>query len=385
MKIALYGGSFNPPHKGHVEAAKTAAKQLGADRFLIIPDRTPPHKELSENAPSPGQRLEMCKLAFGGIHGAEVSDMELKREGKSYTADTVSALRGEYPDAKLTLVVGTDMFLTFTQWYKAEFLLKECKIAVLSREEDDAEQIKAEAERLEDKYGAKIKILNHEAVVMSSSDIREKLRMRLGSDLLPDEVYSYIIKNNLYESQPELSWLREKAYSYLNPKRIAHVAGCEGEAVRLARYWGENEDFAAEAGILHDITKKLNAEEHIKLIKKYNYPCTQSLLDSPKLLHAVTGALLAKHEFGAPDEITNAIRWHTTGKPDMTMLEKIIYLADYVEPNRDFEGVNELRALCYKDIDKAMGLGLNMSLNDIRSRNLVPYVDTVEAAIYYNK
>ena len=96
MRIAIYGGSFNgsfnPPHIGHAEAARAASKALEPDKFLIIPTNTPPHKELEANSPSPEQRLEFCRLAFGDIPGVEVSDMELRREGKSYTADTVDAL-----------------------------------------------------------------------------------------------------------------------------------------------------------------------------------------------------------------------------------------------------------------------------------------------------
>ena len=108
-------------------------------------------------------------------------------------------------------------------------------------------------------------------------------------------------------------------------------------------------------------------------------------LKSPKLLHAKTGAALARDLFGVSDRVYEAIRWHTTGKPDMTLLEKIIYLADYIEPTRDFPGVEKLRELCYEDIDEAMALGLSMSLEDIRSYGEEPYKDTVEACRWYSR
>ena len=105
MKIAIYGGSFNPPHLGHVEAARTVASALAPDRLLIVPASVPPHKELADGSPTAQQRLELCRLAFADIPGAEISEMELRREGKSYSYDTVRLLREENPDAQLILVV----------------------------------------------------------------------------------------------------------------------------------------------------------------------------------------------------------------------------------------------------------------------------------------
>lgn len=385
MKIAVYGGSFNPPHLGHVEAARTVAEALRPDKFLIIPDHLPPHKEMFADSPTPEQRMELCALAFAAIPGAEISDMEIRREGKSYTADTVDRLRELYPEDELTLVMGTDMLLSFEQWYRFRYLLEQSSLAALSRAEEDGDAIRAHAGYMEREYGAKIVILPHVPLEMSSSDIRERLKVRLGSELLDDEVYSQIIRRRYYDAQPELSWLREKAYAFLKPERIAHVAGCESEAVKLAMRWGEDPETAAEAGILHDITKKRNFEEQLILCGKYGIINDNLELNSPKLLHAKTGAALARDLFGVSDRVYEAIRWHTTGKPDMTVLEKIIYLADYIEPTRDSPGVEKLRELCYEDIDEAMALGLSMSLEDIRSHGEEPYKDTVEACEWYSR
>ena len=384
MKIAVYGGSFNPPHLGHIEAAKTVVRELNPDKLIIIPDNIPPHKELADNSPSPDERMELCRLAFGDIPGAEISDIEINREGKSYTADTVDELKELYPDSDFYLVIGTDMLTSFEEWYRFEHLLSACTLTVLSREEDDSAKIREAAQKLKADYKGNIIILSHQPLVMSSSEIREKLRSRLGSELLKDEVYSCIIKNNFYDALPELSWLREKVYEYLDSKRVAHVMGCESEAVQLARTWGEDEETAATAAILHDITKNLSYEEHLAMCLKYSVHCDPKLLAEPKLLHAVTGAAFSRDLFGISDDIYNAIRWHTTGKPDMTLLEKIIYLADYIEPTRDFDGVEKLRELAYRDIDKAMAAGLEMSISDIRRKGQEPYIDSLEACVYYN-
>ena len=383
MKIALYGGSFNPPHMGHVEAARTVCCELKPDRFLIIPDNVPPHKDMEEGSPSAQQRMELCKLAFLDIPGAVVSDIELKREGKSYTADTVDRLREQYPDDELILVMGTDMLLSFEEWYRFEYLLQSCTLVVLAREENEDVQLHQHAAWLAKQYGARIRILVHEPLPMQSSQIRWQLKHRLGADLLDDRVYGCIIKNGYYGALPELSWLRKKAYAFLDEHRIGHVAGCEAEAVMLAKRWGEDPETAATAGILHDITKKLRLNEQLNLCQKYGIICDNAELQNPKLLHAKTGAALAKDLFGISRDIYEAIRWHTTGKPDMSMLEKIIYLADYIEPTRDFPGVEDLRELAYKDLNSAMALGLKMSLEEIRAQGVEPYKDTIEAYRWY--
>ena len=383
MRIAIYGGSFNPPHIGHAEAARAACKALKPDKFLIIPTNTPPHKELEANSPSPEQRLEFCRLAFGDIPGAEVSDMELRREGKSYTADTVDALLEQYPGAEICIVMGTDMFLSFRSWYRWQHMLEKCTLAVLSREDFDRREIESFKAELERENGAKVILIPHQPLPMSSTEIRERLRRGLGSDDLCQGVYECIIRNGYYDAKPELSWLRQMVMPYLKENRIAHVTGVESQAVMLAMRWGADPDTAAIAGILHDITKAQSKEKQLKLCEKYGIILENAERENPALLHARTGAALARERFGISDEICSAIRWHTTGKPDMSTLEKIIYLADYTEPTRDFEGVEELRELSFEDLDKAMALGLEMSIEDLTERGKPIFHDTMDAYNWY--
>ncbi len=385
MKTAIYGGSFNPPHLGHVKAAATVWEKLEPDRFLIIPTNIPPHKDIAEGSPSPEQRMELCRLAFQDIPGVELSDMEIKREGRSYSADTVSILREKYPEDELYLVIGSDMFLSFCQWYKFQYLLENCVLTVLSREEDDRRELEEFKAEMEEKYSARVLLLSHEPLPMSSEDVRDRLRLGLGSDMLPDAVYAEIIRKRYYDAEPELTWLRQKVIPMLSSERIAHTAGCEHEAVQLAKLWGEDPEKAAVAGILHDSTKNLRYDEQLILCDKYGIILDNAQKENPKLLHAITGAALAKDMFGVSEEISQAIRWHTTGKPDMTTLEKIIYLADYIEPTRNFDGVEQLRELAYEDLDKALALGLEMSLEELRRQNVEPHRDTVEACLWYTR
>ena len=385
MDIAIYGGSFNPPHLGHREAVITALDALKPDLLLIMPDHEPPHKEMEEGSPTPEQRLELCRLTFGDLEHVEISSLELERNGKSYTYDTVRELQERYPDARLTLIVGTDMILTFEEWYHFEYLLAHCRLATMARDTEDDERLRAAAEHLRSTYDAEIILLDHAPLPMSSTELRRMLHIRLGAEAIHPDAYAAIIRNRFYDAAPELSWLREQAYTMLDERRIAHVAGCESEAIELARRWGEDPETAAEAGILHDITKRLSHEEQLNLCEKYAIICDSAERVTPKLLHAKTGAAVARERFGVRDAVYEAIRWHTTGKPDMTLLEKIIYLADYIEPTRDFPGVDTLRELAYEDLDRALLLGLQMTIEEVRSHGEEPYIDTLTACAWYEE
>lgn len=385
MKIGIFGGTFNPPHVGHVEAAAQAVKALGLDKLLIIPDAEPPHKDMPDGSPDAQTRLELCRLAFSGVKHCKVSDMELARGGVSYTVDTLRRVREKYPEERLYLLMGTDMLLCFEEWREFRVILSMATLAVFARRDADREAVEKAAEALRRKYNASVKTVEIRAVDVSSTFIRSELFRRRGDGLLPDAVYSEIIKRRLYGARPALPWLRQKAYAMLDPKRVAHVKGCEEEAVRLARRWGADEEQAREAGILHDITKKEKLDEQLRLCEKYGIILDEVERTEGKLLHSKTGAGIAKFEFGCDDEVYNAIFWHTTGKEDMTLLEKVIYMADYIEPNRDFEGVEELRRLAYTDLDRALEMGFRMSIEDMRSRGIVPHDRTLGALEFITK
>ena len=162
-------------------------------------------------------------------------------------------------------------------------------------------------------------------------------------------------------------------------KRVRHIRGTEEEAVRLAQRWGADQELARRAGILHDCTKYLTGEEHIALCEKYGVPLDELERSAPKLLHSKTGACMARYVFGEPDEVYNAIFWHTTAKADMTVLEKILYVADYMEPNRSFDGVERLRELAYQDLDRALLLGVETTVQEMEDRRLPVHPNTLQA------
>ena len=382
MKIAIYGGTFNPPHRGHVESLQAVYEQAKPDRVLVIPASIPPHKELAAGSPDAEERLELTRLAFKELPYAEVTDMELTRTGKSYTSDTVAELLRKYPDAELMLAMGTDMFLSFETWHEYRYLIDNVTMLVFARREGEDEKIFKYGEYLESKYGAKINYIMHDPLPISSSEIRRLLPMRRGRELRPGAVFARIVKNGDYAAKPDFPWLREQSYAYLSPKRIPHVQGCEWEAVRLAKRWGESEEDAAEAGILHDITKKLVLSEQLILSEKYGIINDTYETANVKLLHAKTGAALARDLFNISDRVYSAIRWHTTGKPDMTVLEKVIYLADFIEPTRDFPGVDALRRTVWEDLDRGLLMGLEMTVEEMEEMGNPIHVNTLAARDY---
>lgn len=385
MKIGIFGGTFNPPHLGHVEAASQAVKALGLDKLLVIPDAQPPHKDMPDGSPDAEARLQMAKLAFAGVKHCRVSDMEIKRGGRSYTVDTLRRIREKYSQDKLYLLMGTDMLACFEEWREFLEIFTIATLAVFARRDEDRDEVEKAAQELREKYNAAVRVIEIRAVNVSSTFIRSELAQRRGYELLPEAVYGEIIRHRWYGAKPSYSWLRKMAYAMLEPKRIAHVAGCEEEAVRLSRRWGADEEKAREAAILHDITKKEKLEEQLRLCEKYGIILDDMERREGKLLHSKTGAGIAKYEFGCDDDVYGAIFWHTTGKEDMALLEKVVYMADYIEPNRDFEGVEELRRLAYTDLDRALELGFQMSINDMQGRGIIPHTRTVGALNWIKK
>ena len=370
MKIGIYGGTFNPIHTGHMHAAVQAIDTLGLDKLLMIPDRIAPHKQIPSGSPSPEQRLEMLRIAVEGYEKIQVSDMELKREGKSYTYLTVEALREEYPDAEIFLLMGTDMFLSFHTWMNPDRITAQATLAVMYRGEK-GEEAKIEARKQEmEAAGVKVALIKNDTINISSTQLRRLIAFRCAGEFLPAGVGDYIREKRLYDSAADWKNLPMEALEpivirLLNPNRVAHVLGCRDTAVELAKHWGAEVDDAARAGILHDITKALDGPLQLTLCREYGTILDEFGYKYPKTLHALTGSLVAERIFGENEAVVSAICHHTTGKADMTLLEKLIYVADYMEPCRNFPGVEELRALAFSDITAALKLGLEMTLRHL--------------------
>ncbi len=380
MKIGVYGGTFDPPHLGHMDSARAAMKLLGLDKLLFLPAYQPPHKDLSPSSAGPEDRLAMTALMADGLGaGVEVCDLEHRRGGTSYTADTLRLLREEYPEDELWLLMGSDMFLTLQNWRQPEVILSLAGVAGFARTETDSvELLNRQGEYLHKTYDAKVCVVELPAIRAVSST---QLRGGEGWEQLYPPVLGYILRHGLYGTAADLTQLtdgqlRACSLSMVKAKRIQHILGTEVTAVELAKRWGADVDLCRRAAILHDCTKYWTLEEHLSCCEKYGVELDEMERRAEKLLHAKTGACIAREVYGQPQAVYDAIFYHTTGKADMTLLEKILYLADYIEPKRDFEGVEELRRLAATDLDAAILLGCEMSIAEMEERGYQVHPNT---------
>ena len=367
-RIGIYGGTFNPPHLGHMLAARQAVRLLRLDRLLLIPDRVAPHKVLPEGSASPEERMQMLRLAAAGIEKAEVSDIELRREGTSFTYLTILELKQLYPEAELVLIMGTDMFLSFDKWRETKIITDHAALGVLYRGEK-GEKAAIDAKKAEmEANGVKVELIENEVTAISSTDLRRMLVFGCAEPFLPEGVGAYSREKGLYGTGRDYRNLSEEeleqvVVSLLKANRVAHVLGCRDMAVELAKRWGADVTDAARAGLLHDITKAIDGPLQLTLCSEYGTMLNDFSRRYPKTLHALTGSLVADRIFGEKEAVVNAIRHHTTGKANMSLLEKIIYIADYVEPNRTIAGVDQLRHLAFTDLDAALKKGLQMTVS----------------------
>lgn len=192
IKTGIFGGAFNPVHKGHVRLAEEAVKQLKLKRLLIIPTYDSPHKE-TKLLPFE-DRAEMCRRAFGHIEGVEISDIEVKLGGKSFTINTIRELKSLYPEDQFFLLIGGDMLFSFEKWFKYESILKEAKVCAIARDEDSLVDMMEYANEI-----GRIKVLPTKAIEISSTEIREKAaRGEDITDFVPGGVAEYIAQNGLY-------------------------------------------------------------------------------------------------------------------------------------------------------------------------------------------
>ena len=196
MRVGMYGGSFNPPHNGHLYLAKEVSRFLSLDKLVIIPSNISPQKDNNGNI-DPLHRINMCKEVFSDDL-FEVSDCEIARGGKSYTFDTLNFLKELYPDSELFLLMGSDMLLSFHLWYRFEDILSMCTVCAISREDDEnAAVLKEYSERMLSE--GNVRIVDVKPFEVSSSEIREKISTGKSCDGLIDrKTEKYIKENGLY-------------------------------------------------------------------------------------------------------------------------------------------------------------------------------------------
>ena len=348
-KIGLFGGTFDPVHREHVALASCALNALQLDRLIVIPALLPPHKRGRNIAP-PADRLAMCRLAFTEA-GEEVSDWELNRGETSYSYLTCRHFRELYPQDELYFVMGTDMFDSFDTWKNPDQIVRCVKLAVCRRDKE-AGYLQAAHAPFVARYGADFVELPFDGAPVSSTRLRTVAALGGKLEDVSNEVASYIRTRNLY-AEP----LLQRALALEKQSRREHSVRVALMAVENARRFGVDETKALYAAGLHDCAKNLSPDsEYLKgFVPPEGCP--------PPVVHQYAGAYVAEHTFGITDEeILDAVRYHTSGRPHMTPLGKLVFLSDMLEEGRSYPGVETLRALFRSDADRCLKESLKRQL-----------------------
>ena len=353
-EIGVLGGMFDPIHAGHIRAAQAALK-AGAERVLLCPCQMPAHRAQAI-APA-GDRLQLCEMAARDHPGMEACGADL-REGPCYTVDTVDILQARYPGARICWIIGADKLPTLNKWYGAERLLAACDFWVCPRPGYDAHLPVP---------GARLRVLDVPPVAASSAEVVQRLRAYDdAAGLISRAEAQYIAENGLYQPDYE-ALLKARG---MPEKRLLHTLGVRRTAAALAGLHGARMQAAGVAAMLHDIAKPLSLPEMQKKAQEYDLRLPKDIYADENLLHGPVAAAIAEHELGILDrEILSAIACHTIGKPDMTVLEQVIYLADAIEPTRrDYPGLAQIRALAQTDLSAAVLLSMQRTREYVLSQ-----------------
>jgi len=377
-KIGLMGGTFNPIHNIHLLIAQAAYEKFNLDQVWFMPCKQPPHKT-EGNLVSEENRKRMVQFAIDPYKQFSCSDFEFHLPGKSYTSRTLEALTETCSDCQFYFIMGGDSLRDFDQWHKPEKIAGLCHILACQRQGEDLEKL---CQKVEKKYQAKISYFTIPESHISSSQIRGDLgRGLLPLGQVPERVLTYIRMHGLYGTKPLVfnkDHATKKLYQMLSaslrPKRYIHTLGVATTAASLAMAHGQSVQKAELAGLLHDCAKYLTNQEQIDECDRLGVELSNFERNNPALIHGKLGAVYARDRYGVEDlDIHSAISYHTTGKANMTTLEKIVYIADYIEPNRTMETnphpLARVRVTSFMDLDQAMLMILENTFDYLQKNN----------------
>ena len=375
MRIGIYGGSFDPVHNGHIAMIRSALKSGFIDCVIVIPSVRNSFKLYSNKLPPP-YRLYMMKETVEGLElkNCYVSDIEFGIEGVSYTAVVLAKLTSdEYIRDFLTAngvkrkkaeehheffwIMGSDTLGTFETWYKPGEILNYVTLLAAVRPGDSTDVEKAKSS-IEKNLGGRVEIFRLKGIDCSSSGITDS------GDFseVPEPAAGFIKRHALYTENTKLLGVSEEArkqffeysvwmHRYLGEKRLLHTLNVGYLSAHFAGLYGADKDKALIAGALHDCAKELPIEQQLEMAKRYS----GDLFTEKKIIHSSAGATFAKEELGINDsEILDAICYHTTGRGGISVLEKIVYLADKIEPARNYMDLAPIREAAEKDLDSAV-------------------------------
>ena len=378
MRIGIYGGSFDPIHNGHIALVRDALASGFIDCAIIVPTVKNNFKQFTMTLPAP-YRFYMTKAVReelaekGALKDIYVSDVEFGIKGVTYTFMTLELLtspgfmteflteqgvkkkKAEGPH-EYYWIMGSDTLGTFETWYKPEEILRHATLLAAKRPGDSVDVDKA-AESIKENLGGRVETFRLNGVLCASSEI-----LRTGDfKEVPEAARKFIATHELYTERTKLKGVSSEAkerffeaavwmYQYLGERRLLHTLNVGYLSAELAVRFGADPDKALLAGALHDCAKELDIDSQREMAADY---CGDLFTDK-KLLHSPAGAVFARDGFGIKDkEILDAICYHTTGRGNMSMLEKIVYLADKIEPARSYMDLAPIRKMVETDLDEA--------------------------------
>ena len=410
-RIGIMGGTFNPIHNGHLNIIRQAREQFGLDEVWLMPTGESPHKGITDSL-GRYDRLHMCQLAVQGMQGVKVSDLEIRRSGKSYTYLSLKELRQRFSDDSFYYIIGEDSLDLFFSWVHPERICAMATILIACRSPEETlhaitvsqqisrdqaaaltrrveketgaatgaqdsfagiksfqveesrlrrKDLQKKIKRLSDTYQGSFHILDCGQMDISSTQIRRMVAEKEDiSAYTPAKVVDYIRTHALYQNVTgyDIVAIEKSLQSLLSPHRYAHTLGVMHTACALSMAHSYPMTRAQIAGLLHDCAKYLSNDQLIEIAKKRGLSISPGEEKAPQLLHAKVGALFAEEIYGVQDPaVLRAIRLHTTGSPAMGLLDKIIFVADYIEPGRDrAPHLSDIRQLAFYDLDLAVTL-----------------------------
>ena len=384
MKIGIFGGSFDPVHIEHIHLAQAAVAELGLDTLWIMPAYAPPHKPYKVLT-ADEHRLQMCRLAFADVPNVKVCDYEMKQKGTSYTYLTCEHFKKLYPAAQLYWLVGTDMLRDFPTWKYPEKILSAVTLAVCARDEQ-SDWLKREQQAFSKRFGQPFEVLTYQGADVSSTKIRVLAAAQENvAHLVGNAVQAYIQDNGLYKIENA-----KQALALEKPQRKAHSLRVAEVAAKKAAQLRMNEQKAIAAALFHDCGK--NVEIDSPLLQGFILPSEFGEVPA-QVVHQFTGAYLAQTQFGITDEdILNAVRYHTSGRPNMSALEKLIFLADMVEEERSYDVVEDIRSAFWSAqgdkenaLDACLLLALEQTAVFLRRIGQTVYPLTLDALQFYKQ
>lgn len=343
MRIGIYGGAFNPIHKGHIKIAKYAIKSLSLDRLVFVPSFRGPFKKDIELVPGK-DRINMIELVLEDK--MDVCSFEINRKSTSYTIDTVKYFKNKHKDDELFLIIGSDHLMKLNKWKNIDEISKLTKIIIFKRSDTFS----------------KINLKKYNCTLMDNEIFDESSTRFLSGSYkdVESKVKHYIGIHKFY--------FNEIAKNTLSVERYKHSLYAAKFGVELAKYLKLDSKKAYYACLMHDITKEWDTEKQRTFL-------THFLVDESKLndyeLHQITGSIWLRKFFAINDpEMTNAVAKHTSLALDLTMMDKVVFMADKLCQGRKWDGIQKIRKLCFENFDLAFALTVEKSKEFIKKKGI---------------